>query len=83
MARMDDNSPYPQRWTTAKLFRELNKYANLETFGSCFRDEPVSFGCQQESADFIREETRLYRRSWLQPIINELARRAKVSLTDQ
>lgn len=78
MARMNDNSAYPERWTTAKLFRELNKYANLESFSWDFsphlNNNPVA------NANDVREVTRLYRKTWLQPIINELARRAKVEL---
>lgn len=77
MARMNDRSPYPREWATAKLFRELNKYANLESFSWSINPE---YSQPPISANDIREATRLYRQTWLQPIINELARRAKVEL---
>ena len=75
MPRMDDNSSDCRRWTNRKLMREARKYANLESFGSYFRDEAVTFGTQQESADFIRAETRIYRDSWLTPLLDEIERR--------
>jgi hypothetical protein len=73
--RTDNSSSDCRNWTTAKLLSEIRKYANLESFGSYFRDDPVSFGHQQESGDWIREETRRYRETWLNPMIDELEAR--------
>lgn len=78
MPRMNDRSPYPREWTTAKLFRELNSYANLESFS--WEHNATWGGSRPRDADDVREVTLVYRQSWLQPIINELARRAKVEL---
>lgn len=75
MGRRSDNSIYSENWTNAKLIRELREKANMTKFGSYFRNEPVTFGTQAESGDFIREETRLYRQSWVNPLIDELERR--------
>lgn len=73
MARMNDSSPHVNRWTTAKLFAELNKLANLESFSMFVYDGINAKG--DECADAIREATRLYRQTWMQPIIDELERR--------
>ncbi|AHJ10757.1 hypothetical protein P106B_74 [Rhizobium phage vB_RglS_P106B] len=74
MARMNDNSTYVGRWTTAKLFAELNKSANLESF-SMSDMNGIATKRGNECANAIREATRLYRETWMQPIINELERR--------
>lgn len=77
MSRRNDNSPYPRDWTTRKLFRELDKTANLEGF--YWRINPDY--CQPPThADDIREITRLYRKTWMLPIIIELAKRMKIEL---
>ena len=75
MPRYNDNSPHADRWTNAHLMREARRLANFENFGSFFRDEPVTFGNQKESADFIKAETRLYRETWLNPILDEIEKR--------
>lgn len=76
MARRNDNSPYVSQWSTAKLMRELNRTANLSDFvwQVGWKEQPPKI------AEDIREATRLYRKSWMQPIINELAKRLKVEL---
>lgn len=67
--------PTSERWTNRKLMAEARDHANLKGFGSYFRDDPVTFGCQDEASDFIRESTRLYRDTWLTPILDEIERR--------
>jgi len=83
MARKNDSSPHPEDWTTAKLFKRLSALANLETFGGYLPAGYVGNGFPDgkgQDADTIREATRVYRQAWLQPVINELAKRAKVTL---
>lgn len=78
MARMNDTSPYLERWTNAKLLRELNRIANFERFDCLDVTDPEK--TMPHTGAAVREATRIYRGSWLQPIIDELARRAKVTL---
>lgn len=76
MARYDDSSPHCDRWTNHKLISELNRTAHLETFspsGIC--RTPVTIITGDDAQAFILEETRLYRQSWLAPIIEEIERR--------
>lgn len=75
MARCNDSSPDCQRWTNRKLLAEIRRYANLETFGSFFRNAPADFSTQSESGDFIRRETQVYRETWLLPLLDEIERR--------
>lgn len=72
MARMNDDSPYHERWTNKKLFDELMRTANLRDFG----------GMDSLEADRIRERTRLYRDTWMNPLIRELAKRMKVEINE-
>jgi hypothetical protein len=81
MPRMNDSSHSVDRWTSAKLFRELNKYANLASFGGNLPAEMMTdWKAGRDDGNAIREATRLYRQTYLQPIIDELARRAKVTI---
>jgi hypothetical protein len=64
----NDNSIYCENWTNAKLMREARKLANLENFGMIDRAGPLN-------GDTIREATRLYRGSWLNPVLDEIERR--------
>lgn len=62
--RRNDASTDPTRWTHAKLLRELRSKANLESYShSCIG------GSLQVDADTIREQTRVYRDSWLAPLL--------------
>lgn len=79
--RYNDNSSDCERWTNAKLMREARKYANLESFAGGYF-EPMTFtpGWANQTnspdvADFCREQTRIYRETWLKPIMDEIARR--------
>lgn len=77
MARYNDNSPHPQHWTNAKLIRELRSKANLERFSANIPADykPASFSAGKDDGDMIREATRLYRDSWMNPILDEIERR--------
>ncbi len=82
--RMNDQASSPQRWTNAKLFKELMNKANLESFSGNLTVTPEQAikDCDMfaDAGDTIREATRLYRQSWMNPLIKELARRMKVTL---
>lgn len=81
--RCNDKSPHPRYWTNAKLMRGARKYANLESFSvGLYNGEEAAFkpGWKGQTgspdvADFCREQTRLYRDSWLQPILDEIEKR--------
>ena len=75
MGRRNNASIHSEDWTNEKIFDELRRHVDMETFGSYFRDQPIILGCQAESGDFIRAETRLYRQSWIHPLIDELQSR--------
>jgi hypothetical protein len=84
MARYNDASPHPDKWTNAKLMREARRVTSFNDFGSGHFDgkEPVTFhpGWSNQTGspdlgDFVREHTRLYRDSWLNPILDEIERR--------
>jgi len=84
MARYNDMSCHPQRWTNAKLMREARKCANLERFSCVHNDIEANYRVgwhnqvnkdQMPVEDFVREQTRPYRQSWLDPILDEIERR--------
>jgi hypothetical protein len=82
MARYRDRSPHPRDWTNAKLMREARDFANMERFdGSLDLGLMKPFGGKEvhptsnRAGDAIREATRLYRSSWLNPILDEIERR--------
>jgi hypothetical protein len=79
MARFNNSSPHPDKWTNAKLMAEARKYANLESFsGSCGVEhgQVVELkGFPHDNGPALRETTRIYRDSWLNPILDELQRR--------
>jgi hypothetical protein len=75
MARHNDNSHDLRHWTNRKLIAEARRVANFENFGSYFRADAVAIAAQGEAGDFIREETRLYRDTWLNPVLDEIERR--------
>lgn len=64
--RRNDTSTDPARWTHAKLLRELRSKANLETFRTF---------ATGDGGDRIRKSTRLYRETWLAPLLDEVERR--------
>lgn len=71
----NDLSPDYERWTNAKLMREITRVASFEKFGDYFREAAVTFGTQEDCGDFIRETTRIYRQTWLEPLLEEVTRR--------
>lgn len=73
MARMDDSSSDYRRWTNAKLMHEARKTANLENFGVFVYDGINAKG--DECTKAIRERTRQYRDTWMNPILDEIERR--------
>lgn len=78
MARYNDTSSQIDKWTNRKLMSEARRHANLETFSAgtmrSFSQEPFPVAGDDPS-DFVREETRLYRQSYLNPILDEIERR--------
>lgn len=80
MTRYNDMSIHPENWTNAKLMREARSKANLETFANSY---PVNPEPDQQAAEYVREVTRLYRETWLKPILDEIERRfVKKQATD-
>lgn len=78
MARMNDDSPYAERWTNTKLFREVRRYANLEHFsGSGVDVETILRPFPKDNGDIFREATRIYRHQ-LNHLLDILAKRLKV-----
>lgn len=75
MARFNDNSSDYTRWSNKRLFERLEETANLKTFCDSIFDGNLPAVMGEESSDVIRERTRLYRESWMQPIIEELKKR--------
>ncbi len=74
--RYDDSSYDPRHWTTRKLIDQLNIKANIGTFsGSLKLPEGWKPGYMQNDGPVIRETVRLYLESWMQPILDEVARR--------
>lgn len=70
MARSVNNSSSDHTlWSTAKLVREINGYANMTSFGV----GPYVRQKDDEGATaFIQRQTQLYRNSWLNPLLDEL-----------
>lgn len=59
------------RQTNRELVAELRRVANMERFETCqFGPAPAPV-----SGDEIREMTRIYRASWLAPLLDEIERR--------
>lgn len=83
MARYNDQSSNHTHWTNRKLMAEVRKYSNLESFSVGHYDGPdVAFTRgwvgqvnDTDPADFARDVSRLYRDSWLNPLLDELERR--------
>lgn len=75
--RTNDNSIDVTRWSKEKLFRELNHRANFENNNYQL---PLITGLNRDDKAAIRQATKLYRETWVQPLIRELARRMKVDL---
>lgn len=87
MSRHNDNSSDVQRWSTPKLLRELHKSANLKTFSVGFNSIAAVYkegwhnqanADQMPVEEFCREQTRLYRDTWMNPLIAVLAHRLGV-----
>lgn len=75
MARKIDSSPHPSDWTNAKLMREARRLANMEQFGGYLPEGYTARGFPHDDGDAIREATRLYRESWLDPVLDEIESR--------
>lgn len=75
--RCNNNSCHPTHWTNAKLMQEARKYANLESYcGSIAGDKAIELlPFPADNGDKLREATRIYRQSWLNPILDEIERR--------
>ena len=76
MARMNDSSAYYGEWSKRKLINQIRKYSNMESFGGALPDDfEYKPGFPNDHGPAIREATRIYRDSWLNPLIDELERR--------
>lgn len=71
----NDNSSDCRRWSNRKLMAQARKLANLTEFGSYFREQPMILSVNEDAGPFVRETTRLYRETWLAPILDEIERR--------
>lgn len=76
MARYNDASSHPDRWTNAKLIRQLKAGAAYETAGLNLPEGyvPVPWHMGSDTPAII-EATRIYRQSWVDPIIAEIEKR--------
>jgi len=72
MPKYNNASSHYYRWTNKKLIDELRKYANLESFSVSTIGESATMPATD---DAIREKTRLYRQTWMDPLINEIESR--------
>jgi hypothetical protein len=79
-----DASSDHTKWSTRKLIAEIKRLANFETFSVGWNDIPAEYkvGWHEQVnpdapriEDFIRAQTRIYRDTWLNPLIEELERR--------
>ncbi len=84
MARYNDLSCHCDKWTNAKLMREARGYANMESFSVGYNDIPANYreGWHDQVNpdatridDFCREQSRIYRDTWLKPLLDEIERR--------
>jgi hypothetical protein len=76
--RRDNHSVDPSDWTMKHLVHKIELFANLSSFGTS-RDELKGHIEQSKSGgDAVRDATRLYRDTWLQPMIDELKLRLDV-----
>ena len=75
MARYNDNSYRYEDWSPRKLLVRLRETANLETFCDSIFDGDLPPVKGEEGSKIIRERTRIYRESWINPIIDELEKR--------
>jgi hypothetical protein len=84
MAYRNDSSSDHSHWSNRKLIDEIRRISNLASFGVGFLsgDKTYTFrpGWANQTGsdsidDFVRDQTRIYRDSWLNPLIDELERR--------
>lgn len=84
MARYNDASSDCARWTNAKLMSEARRLANFESFSVGFNEIEATYRvgwhdqvnpAAPRIEDFVRNQTRLYRETWLKPILDEIERR--------
>jgi hypothetical protein len=75
MARYDDRSPYVERWTNQGLITALRDKVNFVSAGFNLPSAFVDENHTRSDTDMIREATRLYRETWVNPIIDEIERR--------
>lgn len=84
MSYRNDASSDHTKWSNRKLICEIKRIANFTNFSVGWNDIPAEYkvGWHEQVnpnspkiEDFIREQTRCYRDSWLNPLIEELERR--------
>ena len=69
--------------TNRELIAELRRLVRYENAGFAYigplpsKDQELP-KYENQATDFIRNRTRLYRESWIEPIVNELAKRLRV-----
>lgn len=75
--RRNDNSTDHTRWTNHKLMVELQRYADMTNMSVNLPENyvPQPWHRGGNDAEAIREATRIYRVSWLDPLIAEATRR--------
>lgn len=86
MAFCDDSSHDCARWSYAKLMREIRSFSNQERFSPSAgdiaeiarlhhetRNNTVTTSDATEAA--YKEASRIYRETWLNPLLDELERR--------
>ena len=70
MARPNNASASPQRWSNAKLIAEVRRVSSLADFGTTQK-----LHAKDDASEFVRQSTALYRATWLEPLLAELERR--------
>lgn len=84
MGYRNDSSSDHTKWSNRKLISEIKRLANFENFSVGWNEIPACYKegwheqanpDQMKIEEFIRQQTRLYRDTWLNPLIEELQRR--------
>lgn len=84
MGYRNDASSDCTKWSNRKLIAEIDRLANFKDFSVGWNTIPASYRVgwhdqvndgQPKVEDFVRDQTRIYRDTWLNPLIAELKRR--------
>jgi hypothetical protein len=81
MARYNDSSNYVENWSNRKLMEEAKRMSSfaqahftIPNNAQLARDKPNGVYSNNDTAVIV-EATRLYRETWLEPILEEIERR--------